>query len=290
MVDARATGSYLRRHHLGLVAIFLALSGPAVAATVAKNSVTSKSIRNGSIQGPDVRADSLTGDQIQESTLTGLAGAPGPQGPQGDSGPRGERGPEGPPGIQGPPGPSTGPAGGDLAGSYPNPAIGAGKVTPSKIGNLPAARAARTCDTNPLVTGQVIPSGSLVPVRFQQEGPPLGFDTAGMHPDTGTCDSDLSKFTAPIAGLYAVSSTLVWDANANGSRFLAIRVEGSDFVAATRIPALGGEHPETSVSTVVQLEAGEFVEAIASQSSGGDIVLDTAPDRNQLSIHWVAPG
>jgi hypothetical protein len=61
---------YIRRHHLGLVAIFIALSGSAYAANVAKkNSVTTKSIRAGAVTNNKVANDTLTGAKINESTL-----------------------------------------------------------------------------------------------------------------------------------------------------------------------------------------------------------------------------
>src|SRR5919201_3973271 len=91
---------YVRRHHLALLALFVALGGTSFAAANAllpKNSVGSAQVINGSLRTVDLSKKTRV-------ALHGARGAPGPQGPQGVQGAQGPEGPTGPRGLSGPSG------------------------------------------------------------------------------------------------------------------------------------------------------------------------------------------
>ena len=187
---------------MATVAVFVALGGTSYA--VATGSIDSREIKNNTVRGKDIRNnnvstrdlkngkavsgadvvdDSLGGADIDESTLTGVGGA------KGDTGPQGQAGPQGPAGSAG--GPPSGPAGGDLTGSYPDPSIAGDAVNAAKVTDDSLTGADIAGNT---LGGDDIAESTLGQVPSALLG---GFGRSG---GTTTCDPEAAAFFAFCAG------------------------------------------------------------------------------------------
>jgi hypothetical protein len=87
----QATFSGRKKPIVAMLALFVALTGTAVATTSAL--ITGANIKNGSITGADVKNKSLTSADVKGQLRgpRGLSGAPGAQGAKGDKGGKGDK-------------------------------------------------------------------------------------------------------------------------------------------------------------------------------------------------------
>jgi hypothetical protein len=101
---------------IATVALFVALGGGAYALNgrntvdagdLKKNAVKASEIATNAVRKAEVQTNAIGTEEVTDAALLSEDFAPG----------------ELPAGPQGPPGPSTGPAGGDLQGTYPNPSL-----------------------------------------------------------------------------------------------------------------------------------------------------------------------
>lgn len=207
---------HLRSNVYGLIAIFIALGGSAIAANqAAKNSVTSKAIKNGQVKGKDlaanavdsakVRDDSLTGADIQEATLQGLDGRGAPATP-------------------------TGAAGGDLAGTYPNPAIAADAVGAGEV-------------SNQSLTGLDVLDESLTTDDIDEST--LGFTAGGDV--TGTMETSLIAANA-VGGAEVIDNSLLGADIAEGGLTTGGDLSGSVADADINTGAVGGDEVNRSLT------------------------------------------
>jgi hypothetical protein len=148
---------YVKCHHIGLLALFVALGGTSYAAArlpansvgakqIKKNAVTSAKVKNGSLKKADFAAGQLPAGQMGPAGSPGAAGAAGRPGAPGA---RGERGPS------------------DAYSSFFGDSS-AGGTTPSELGN------------QPLPAGQFIAYANFIVRNVDADNAPHSF-TCGLY-------------------------------------------------------------------------------------------------------------
>jgi hypothetical protein len=119
-------------------------------------------------------------------------------------------------------------------------------------------------------SAQTINNSTLTAVSWESEY----FDTSTFH-DNSTNNTRITIPTG-LGGLYQVNATVTYSAAAVNERTIYIRVNGSTYYNVSAVPANATIQITPQLGMVLQLAAGDYVEIIAFQNSGGSTTIPIA--------------
>lgn len=107
-------------------------------------------------------------------------------------------------------------------------------------------------------------------------------DTYGGHSNS----TNNTRYTAQVAGWYWVYGTVCWSNVSGGNRNTTINKNGSQVPQfGSAVPAAGTTvFPAVDAAALVQLNAGDYVEIIGYQDSGGSV--STHSTASSMVVMW----
>lgn len=117
-----------------------------------------------------------------------------------------------------------------------------------------------------------VQSNEEFPVQFPDEE----FDTANLHASGDT------RLVAPVPGKYLLTGAIRFqNQSTSGSRQVIIRINGSrDYAVETRNANTIFPATDITISTIVELDDGDYAELVVVQTSGVPIRIESATYRS----------
>lgn len=124
-------------------------------------------------------------------------------------------------------------------------------------------------------------SGGFAAVTFNQER----YDSGDLH----SASANTSRLTAPITGLYSGGCSVSFASNATGRREVVIQLNATTNIAWDVRAAVNGASTKVVVPFEYQLTAGDFLEVVCMQTSGGALNVEAAGNYSpEFWMHRVA--